>query len=107
MNENKKSLLEQLSEKIGKEHDNYIKSLYRMDADDIIKYSHKTVMLNEFVCVFDNEIDDTLEDFELQALINVENLLELLYKEWMRSGNDQYDIYKEFVFDHLFKADEE
>ena len=98
MNENKLCLLEQLNMKIHTEHNRYTESLYRMDVDDVIQNSYKTVMMNEFMCILENDTGDMFEDWQIELLLKVENLLETLYRDWVDFDSDESEIFKEFVF---------
>ena len=97
-NIDKLDLLAQLDNKIHREHDAYKQNLYRMTVDEVIQNSYKTVMFNEFVYILENYAGDMLENWQIELLLTVENLLELLYADWINFDSEEGDVYKEFVF---------
>ena len=97
-NINKLDLLAQLQDKINGEYDEYKQNLYRMTVEEVILNSYKTVMLNEFKEIINRFAGDYYEDWQLKKLLKVENLLELLYADWIEFDSDEQDIYKEFIF---------
>ena len=96
--ENKLNLAAQLTEKVQKEYDVYIESLYRMVVDEVINNSYKTVMMNELKILIEKYSCELLEEWQIELLLNIENLLETLFYNWIHFDSTEEDIYKEFVF---------
>lgn len=95
---NKNGLLAQLENKVNKEYTDYINSLYDLDAEEIIECSYKTIVLGSFKNIISYDSDAHLDEWQIAKLLEVENLLELLYADWLRFADSVYDEYKEFVF---------
>lgn len=108
---NKNGLLSQLENKVNKEYTDYINSLYDLDAEEIIKCSYKTIMLENFKNIISYDSDSHLDECQIAKLLRVENLLELLYADWLKYDDSEYDILGEFVFGYwdwnYFKGKEE
>lgn len=97
--ENTKTIfLNQLEDKVNKEYTDYINSLYDLDAEEIIECSYKTVMLKRFKNIISYDSDAHLDEWQIAKLLEVENLLELLYADWLKYDDSEYDILGEFVF---------
>lgn len=97
--ENTKTIfLNQLEDKVNKEYTDYINSLYDLDAEEIIECSYKTVMLKRFKNIISYDSDAHLDEWQIAKLLEVENLLELLYADWLKHDDSEYDILGEFVF---------
>ena len=94
----KNTLLKQLGNKINKEYTDYINSLYDLDAEEIIECSYKTVMLKSFKNIISYDSDAHLDEWQIAKLLKVENLLELLYADWLKYDDSEYAILGEFVF---------
>lgn len=108
---NKNGLLAQLENKVNKEYTDYINSLYDLDAEEIIECSYKTIMLGSFKNILSYDSGEYFDEWKISNLLEVENLLELLYADWLRFADSVYDEYKEFVFGYwswdYFKRKEE
>lgn len=111
MENTKTILLSQLENKVNKEYKDYIKSLRDLDAGEIIKSSYKTVMLENFKNILLCDSEEYFDERKISNLLEAENLLELLYADWLRFDDNVYDEYKEFVFGYwdwdYFKGNEE
>ena len=108
---NKNGLLAQLENKVNKEYTDYINSLYDLDAEEIIDCSYKTIMLESFKNILSYDSGEYFDEWKISNLLEVENLLELLYTDWLRFADSVYDEYREFVFGYwnwdYFKGKEE
>lgn len=111
MENTKTILLSQLENKVNKEYKDYINSLRDLDAGEIIKSSYKTVMLENFKNILLCDSEKYFDERKISNLLEAENLLELLYADWLRFDDNVYDEYKEFVFGYwswdYFKGKEE
>ena len=95
---NKNGLLAQLENKVNKEYMDYINSLYDLDAGEIIKSSYKTIIFEEFKNILAYDAATYFDEWKISNLLEVENLLELLYIDWLKFEDSVYDEYREFVF---------
>lgn len=95
---NKNGLLAQLENKVNKEYMDYINSLYDLDAGEIIKSSYKTIIFEEFKNILAYDAATYFDEWKISNLLEVENLLELLYADWLKYDDSEYDILGEFVF---------
>ena len=98
--ENKLNLVVQLTKKVKREYESYIESLYKMAVDDIINFSYKTVMMNELKTIIENYSCELLEEWQIELLLNIDNLLETLYYDWIHFDATEESIYKDFLFDY-------
>ena len=83
----------------------------RLDAEEIIDCSYKTIMLESFKNILSYDSGEYLNEWKISKLLEVENLLDLLYIEWLKFEDSVYDEYREFVFGYwswdYFKGKEE
>lgn len=95
----KNSLYAQLMLKIHTELFAYKEILYRMTVDEVINEAYKFTMLKEFVKCFEVFSKDYLTNEQFKNLLNVkDNLLEILYNDWINYDSEEQSIYKEFIF---------
>ena len=92
-------LIALLKDKITKEYDVYIEELRHKTVDEVIENSYKTTMLKEFKTCLESYTQFHLEDYQIKLLIGASNILERLYDHWLTYDSDEFEIYKEFVFD--------
>ncbi len=72
--------MEKLYAKLEKEYNDYIDSLKVATADEIIKKSYETVFKEDILLCFDYyELDDDITEL----LCSTENLLNILYEDWL------------------------
>jgi hypothetical protein len=92
-------LYEQLMEKLQKEMQDYKEKLQDMTVDEVINEAYKFTMLKEFVKCFEVFSKDYLTNEQFKNLLNVkDNLLEILYNDWINYDSEEQSIYKEFIF---------
>lgn len=94
----KDGLLSQLENKVNKEYTDYINSLHDLDAGEIIDCSYKTIIFKEFKNILAYDAATYIDEWRISKLLEVENLLELLYIDWLKFEDSVYEEYKEFVF---------
>lgn len=92
-------LIALLKDKITKEYDVYIEELRHKTVDEVIENSYKTTMLKEFKTCLESYTQFHLEDYQIKLLIGASNILERLYDHWLTYDSDEFEIYKEFVFE--------
>lgn len=92
-------LIALLKDKITKEYDVYIEELRHKTVDEVIENSYKTTMLKEFKTCLESYTQFHLEDYQIKLLIGASNILEKLYEHWLTYDSDEFEIYKEFVFE--------
>lgn len=97
MEDNAKVLYAELQEKVGREYNEYIKSLHDMTADEIIEKSYETVMLQEFKTVIEKRAENRFGIDQLHRLLQIDNVLDTLYQDWLQFDSDEMDVYEEFV----------
>ena len=92
-------LIALLKDKVTKEYDVYIEELRHKAIDEVIENSYKTTMFKEFKTCFENYTQLHLENYQIKLLIRTSNILERLYEHWKTYDSDEFEIYKEFVFE--------
>lgn len=77
----------------------YKEKLYRATVDEVMDEAYKLTMLKEFVKCFEVFSKDYLTNEQFKNLLNVkDNLLEILYNDWINYDSEEQSIYNEFIF---------
>lgn len=87
---------ELLYKKVNDEFKDYLDNLKTRDKDSIIRNSYETTMRESIVDLFDPHYYFGNNE-EVKALIKKDNLLDYLYRRWMKSDCNLIDIFKESI----------
>lgn len=94
----KTEFMENLKAKLDTEWKAYKKSLSKMDVDDVIYKSYETTYREQIYCILESETEDRLEEQQIKRLLSIDNLLDFMYQEWMKTDVSDYDILTEVIF---------
>lgn len=98
----KQGLLELLYRKNADEYITFKEQLRDYDVDTLISadLAYEIVTKKDFMLIIEWCGEDFLTIEQIKKLLNVENLLEILYDDWLKYDDDGVidGVYKEFIF---------
>jgi len=94
--------LKRLYEKLQREYQRYIEELKKLPVEKIIEKSYETTCKEEFVEMFTSEY--RYNDREIMALMKINNTLEYLYQDWLKSDGGLHEPLEESIENSIAKA---
>lgn len=104
MNDNR-MLSQMVYENLNKEYNDFIEELQKLSKLEIIDKSYEKVMKEEIMAFFYDEDFCSVE--ELEIILSNENVLDHLYKEWLRCDGGIHDEIRESVLDTISSMTED
>lgn len=84
------SLQELLSRKLNREWVRYVEGLRKISVDEVIDFAYETSWKEEIINTILEKM--VLDDKEIKAMLDCENLLEEMYGAWMKQEGDYADL---------------
>lgn len=94
-------LIQQVYEKINKEYKEFIDELKQTPPENIIKNAYKIAIMEEYLDMFYG--NESYDRHQLRALLEKENSLDYLYKDWMDADNGIHHVIEENLDDCLIE----
>jgi len=92
-------LINQVYEKLSRELRIYKKELREKSIDIVILKSYETAIKNEFPNMFHETCN--YSEYELKALLELDNTLDALYKDWIKADGGIHLILEEQTNDYI------
>lgn len=90
------SPLEELRDRANAEFAEYCAEVLEKSSEEILEQSYKKVILEDFLCVIENE---ELSDMAQQTLFEKKYPLEALYQEWLGNDYSHMDLLRDTIDD--------
>jgi hypothetical protein len=103
MAQTRKSLLESLSGKVNQEYADWRAGLLELYPDEVLDMAYEVVIKSELVCMFGAE---GFGESEMQELLSLDNVLDTIYKEWLKCTVSLTNDLKDAVKDAIHKNKE-
>ena len=93
------NLINKVKEKLDRELNSYKDKLKDEDVDTIISKSYETSIKNRFPDMFYDDCD--YSEYELRALLEFDNTLDVLYQDWKNADSGLYSMLQEQIDDYI------
>lgn len=91
---------EQLIDRIHAEHAEWLAELKQKPADEIIGKAYEICYREEFISILENY---NFTDEEIEKLMQLHNILDILYDEWLKTDASVCQMLKDVVTDFLYE----
>ena len=87
--------MEELIERIRKEHAEYLEHIKQLPPEEIIRKAYEICYREEFIIILETKIFDA---DTLAVLQNTPHLLDVLYDEWLKTDASVTEILTEVIY---------
>ena len=91
---------EQLINRIHKEHKEWLAKLKQKSVDEIIRSAYEICYREEFINVLEYMDYD---DEQIEKLLQVQNIIDFLYDEWLRTDASVCQMLEDVIDDILWE----
>lgn len=97
----KDELMKRLIAKIDIEWQEYLQKVYKLPIEQVVlECSYKTIILEEFKGILEMYTENYFAEEQIEKMLQVDNLLEAIYVDWIRYDDDCESEYTHFIFDY-------
>lgn len=96
-------LLQELSEKVSKEYDSFLRVIEKLSPKEIIEKSGEIYIRKEYSDMFEGNY---YTRSQIKVLLDQENTLDFLYESWMNSDGCIFPVLEESVYNDILDLEE-
>lgn len=95
---------DQLIDRIYAEHEEWLAELKKKPADEIVRKAYEICYREEFISILECY---NFDDEEIEKLMQLPNILDILYDEWLKTDASICQMLKDVVTDFLYEIEKE